>query len=51
MMPPMLHVGAYMIPSGVFTDQCPLGAYSCGGVKLPYLVCRSYVDVEPAQDV
>src|SRR5213078_1162847 len=30
---------------------CPLGAYGSSGVKLPYLVGGSYVDVEPAQDV
>ena len=47
----MAHVGAYMIPSGVFTHQCPLGAYGSSGIKLPYLVSGGYVDVEPAQDV
>src|SRR4029077_17513924 len=31
--------------------QCPLGPYSSRRIKLPYLVCRAYVDVEPAQDV
>ena len=50
-MPPMAAVGAYMIPTGVFTFLCPLGAYRSSGIKLPYLVGGGYVDVEPAQDV
>ena len=29
----------------------PLGAYGRGWIKLPDLVGRGYVDVEPAQDV
>jgi hypothetical protein len=31
--------------------HCPLGTYRSSRIKLPYLVGRGYVDVEPAQDV
>ena len=51
MIPLMVQVGAYMIPTGVFVFCVHLAAYSSVGIKLPDLVGGRYVDIEPAQDV
>ena len=51
MMPSMAHVGAYMIPSGVFTFCVHLEPAAALGSNSQISLVEDYVDIKAAQDV